>query len=240
MEFEARLENPHPWLDTDTQPDIILPEGMNHNKYPADFKIEVLKHYRDITHDARETAAKFDLTPVTVSTWVRAANLPEYKPTDAPTHVYSDREKAQVMLMLDLGESIEDIKKRTGVPMHLIRKWKSGVDVSSDVQVMRVGGKVNIAELCESKLVDVLKAIDKKTLDKATLTGLVKGAQGLLEMRQLVSNKPTSITEDRNLHANISDVDAVALMLDEINNRRAEPVQLGDGTLIECFTDQDE
>ncbi len=240
MEFEARLENPHPWLEADPQPDIILPEGMSHAKYPPEFKIEVLRHYRDVTHDARETAAKFSLTPSTVAGWAKQANLPEFKPADLPTHIYSDREKAQVMVMLDLGEQLEDIKARTGVPMHLIRKWKEGVDVSDDAQKLRVGGRVNIAELCESKLVDVLRAIDRKKLDKATLPGLVKGAQGLLEMRQLVTNKPTSITEDRNLHANISDVDAVALMLDEINNRRAEPIQLTDGTLVECFSDQDE
>lgn len=219
----------HEWMDDDAEP-INLPESTG-GKYDRAFKLEVLYFYRDHSQNLRETAEKFNILPKTLDGWIADAGLPKISVKNP--HVYSDRDKGQALLLHEMGEPVNDIARRTGIPAYTLRSWIRGIDVSDDALAIKDGAGSKLGQTCLKLATDIAASITEDVIAESKLHQRVDAMTKLVSVGRLFEGKPTSISESHNISANLSDLEAVARLLRDIQGQTREPIQIPDSAIID-------
>ncbi len=110
--------------------------------------------------------------------------------------VYSDREKAEALALLDInGGNFYRTAQALGIPRADIQHWAKGKGVSADVSILRQQKTLEYGTRFGELMEMILDSVTPADLERASLKDKFISAAVAFDKRQLAFGQPTQINE---------------------------------------------
>jgi hypothetical protein len=112
--------------------------------------------------------------------------------------VYSDREKAEALALLDTNDgNFYRTAQQSGIPRSVLQHWAKGGGLSADVPLLRQQKTLEYGGRFGELLEVILDSVSPEDLRKASLKDKFISAAVAFDKRQLAYGQPTQLTEHR-------------------------------------------
>ena len=129
--------------------------------------------------------------------WRHSVSCAEPVKDQRQRRVWTDREKAQALVVLDLcNGDVTDAANKLGIARQSLEQWRDNKGVNSDVQELRRIGKTYLADMWEAIAEKALGKIPEK-LEHSSAAQLATIAAIAVDKMLLLRGQATEITEHR-------------------------------------------